>query len=75
MKWSNQKPPGLDTIFDRHKRPHAIGGDPVVLVDGTAHHTLASAISNSNAETALVVVSVAIISHWLNTIVLPLITT
>ena len=52
MKWSNQKPPGLDNIFDRHQRPHAIGGDPVVLVDGAAHHTLAHAISKSKAETS-----------------------
>lgn len=52
MKWSNQKPPGLDNIFDRHQSPHAIGGDPVVLVDGAAHHTLAHAISKSKAETS-----------------------
>lgn len=52
MKWSNQKPPGLDNIFDRHQSPHVIGGDPVVLVDGAAHFTLANAISNSNAETS-----------------------
>lgn len=50
MKWSNQKPPGLDNIFDRHGNPHAIAGDPLVLVDGMAHLTLANAISNSKAK-------------------------
>jgi oxygen-independent coproporphyrinogen-3 oxidase len=50
MKWSNQKPPGLDNIFDRHGNPHAVAGEPLVLVDGMAHLTLANAISNSKAK-------------------------
>ena len=50
MKWSNQKPPGLDKIFDRHENPNAVAGDPLVLVDGMAHLSLANAISNSKAK-------------------------
>lgn len=52
MKWSNQKPPGLDDIFNRHQGPHVIGGEPTVLVDSAAHLSLANAISNSSTVTS-----------------------
>lgn len=52
MKWSNQKPPGLDDIFERHQTPHVIGGDPVAFVDPEAHFALEKAISQSGAQTS-----------------------
>ena len=58
MKWSKNKPPGLDNIFDRNQNPHVIGGDCVVVADSDAHRTLANAISKSNAETSALYVHV-----------------
>jgi hypothetical protein len=37
MKWSNQKPPGLDDILDRHDSPHTIVGAAVSVVDDRAN--------------------------------------
>ena len=52
MTWSNQKPPGLDDIFDRHGSPHAIVGEAIAVVDDNAHLSLSNELGKSNATTA-----------------------
>ncbi|MEC8158896.1 MAG: radical SAM protein [Pseudomonadota bacterium] len=58
MTWSNQKPPGLDDIFDRHGSPHAIAGEAIAVVDENAHLSLSNALGQSNATTAALYVHI-----------------
>ena len=56
MKWSNQKLPGLDDIFDRHDSPHAIVGAAVSIVDDRANVQLSDALKSTQEDaTALYV--------------------
>ena len=56
MKWSNQKLPGLDDIFDRHDSPHAIVGAAVSIVDDRANVQLSDALKSAQEDaTALYV--------------------
>jgi oxygen-independent coproporphyrinogen-3 oxidase len=52
MTWSNQKPPGLDDIFDRFDSPHAIAGDALAIVDSNAHETLSAALTAMSQATS-----------------------
>ena len=52
MTWSNQKPPGLDDIFDRFDSPHAIAGDALAVVDSNAHETLSAALTGMTQATS-----------------------
>jgi len=47
MTWSNQKPPGLDDIFDRHGSPHAIAGEAIAVVDENAHLSLSNELAKA----------------------------
>lgn len=58
MTWSNQKPPGLDDIFDRHGSPHAIVGEAIAVVDENAHLSLSNELGKSNATTAALYVHI-----------------
>ncbi|MEC8268079.1 MAG: radical SAM protein, partial [Pseudomonadota bacterium] len=58
MTWSNQKPPGLDDIFDRHGSPHAIVGEAIAVVDDNAHLSLSNELGKSNATTAALYVHI-----------------
>ena len=58
MTWSNQKPPGLDDIFDRHGSPHAIAGEAIAVVDDNAHLSLSNELGKSNATTAALYVHI-----------------
>ena len=58
MTWSNQKPPGLDDIFDRHGSPHAIAGEAIAVVDENAHLSLSNALGQSNAILAALYVHI-----------------
>jgi len=58
MTWSNQKPPGLDDIFDRHGSPHAIAGEAVAVVDENAHLSLSNALRESEATMAALYVHI-----------------
>ncbi|MEC7570057.1 MAG: radical SAM protein [Pseudomonadota bacterium] len=58
MTWSNQKPPGLDDIFDRHGSPHAIVGEAIAVVDENAHLSLSDELGKSNATTAALYVHI-----------------
>mgnify|MGYP003334386289 CR=1 FL=1 len=58
MTWSNQKPPGLDDILDRHGSPHAIAGQAIALVDENAHLSLSNALGQSDAMTAALYVHI-----------------
>ena len=58
MTWSNQKPPGLDDIFDRHGSPHAIAGEAVAVVDENAHLSLSNALTESEATMAALYVHI-----------------
>jgi oxygen-independent coproporphyrinogen-3 oxidase len=56
MKWSNQKPPGLDDILDRHDSPHTIVGAAVSVVDDRANVQLSDALKRTQEDaTALYV--------------------
>jgi oxygen-independent coproporphyrinogen-3 oxidase len=58
MTWSNQKPPGLDDIFDRHGNPHAIAGEAIAVVDENAHLSLSNSLGQSTATTAALYVHI-----------------
>ncbi|MEC8612819.1 MAG: radical SAM protein [Pseudomonadota bacterium] len=58
MTWSNQKPPGLDDIFDRHGSPHAIAGEAIAVVDENAHLSLSNALGQSSVTTAALYVHI-----------------
>jgi len=58
MTWSNQKPPGLDDIFERHGSPHAIAGEAIVVVDEKAHLSLSKALRESDATSAALYVHI-----------------
>lgn len=58
MTWSNQKPPGLDDIFERHGSPHAIAGEAIAVVDEKAHLSLSKALRESDATSAALYVHI-----------------
>ena len=58
MTRSNQKPPGLDDIFNRRGSPHAIAGEAIALVDGNAHLSLSNALGQSKASMAALYVHI-----------------
>jgi len=58
MTWSNQKPLGLDDIFERHGSPHAIAGEPIAVVDEKAHLSLSKALRESDATSAALYVHI-----------------
>ena len=58
MTWSNQKPAGLDDIFERHDSPHAIAGESIAVVDEKAHLSLSKALRESDATSAALYVHI-----------------
>ena len=58
MTWSNQKPPGLDDIFERHDSPPAIAGEAIAVVDEKAHLSLSKALGESDATSAALYVHI-----------------